>query len=994
MIELKIFDEERNWVYRLGDRGKISVGRAPTNDIQIRETRSSRIHCQIETVPGGYKLVDLESRNGTRVNDDVVNSRVLNPGDRIQIGSTVIQFGAASVPEAVTSPAPAVSEPHPVPSPAMDDDSESEERPVQTVRIDKRPSHRAIVPPRKSTVPWEILVIGGGVLLALVVGTLIYNAVQASSERTQLLKSAESSWAMVEREMDLPPRIARMKEAIDKFEKVDNLFPDSAEGAKARARIKEIKPRYAGLKKWAERYKAVVQSRKLAGDLPTMDQLIGWEETLRKIEDDCPFGSLSAQAGLERQTLGREVSEAAKRLIDEQRKEMEIILAGENYTGALMRWELFRENYSRYPDLVKDVESEIAQVKEKVETSFKVLSSRVDRLIDENRLTEAKALLERSREKYVGTDVAAKVAMKAQVITLVSRGSKKDRGQAEQVVKAREKIYLSAAEAEKHARRREFDKAITVYRDILADSSEPEVQEEFSRRVKELTAIRDLFTDFIARASGSLKGTEWNMGKGAVVKIKGADRDRVYFSLANSQGSTSQPWRGFRPEGLIRLFMLTATTGEGRFTLATFAYRNNLMDEGEKLLAEALAKDSGLQDRIDATLSRVRGEPVPDGGYVLYKSRWYSRTDRDRAVEDDKIASLVQVILQKPLPQAAGAMGTLSTMKRGRQPMLKALYEKREILKKKMAKDLRFDNAVLVQLKRQIDEARAEALDFIEDVARYPDKKKMEAEGRSGEYWKIQKEEVDTRVKAVRDIWVNPYSAAVKMNPAARSIEKDLRKVNEWIAREDKKFDPKKADEVDTSYIASLASSKLNIKTFSTDKKEQKLIAYNIAVMEWNKGSKEATQVEIEQVRVTNEYRWMLGRRCVKIEDMLVRAARGHSKYMTDSGKFAHVIPGEPEGATPRERCKYHGYTAGSTSENISYNQTDPTGTFVAWYNSSGHHRNMINRNWAVLGAGLSGPNWTQNFGSSDSTKGTRNSPGGGGWGGTDWRGGRAKRKK
>ncbi|MCU0722298.1 MAG: CAP domain-containing protein [Planctomycetes bacterium] len=134
----------------------------------------------------------------------------------------------------------------------------------------------------------------------------------------------------------------------------------------------------------------------------------------------------------------------------------------------------------------------------------------------------------------------------------------------------------------------------------------------------------------------------------------------------------------------------------------------------------------------------------------------------------------------------------------------------------------------------------------------------------------------------------------------------------------------------------------------------------------------------------------MLGRRAVKIEDCLLKAARGHSAYMTKTGKFAHVIEGEPEGATPGERCKTAGYPGSNVSENISFNCTDPMGTFVAWYNSSGHHRNMINRNWTVLGAGFSGPHWTQNFGAQDTVK---DSPSGGGWPGTDWRGGRSKRK-
>ncbi len=68
------------------------VGRDHDNRIVLQDKQSSRRHCQIERTGHGFKLVDLESRNGTRVNDRTVNQAVLRPGDRVQVGSTVILF--------------------------------------------------------------------------------------------------------------------------------------------------------------------------------------------------------------------------------------------------------------------------------------------------------------------------------------------------------------------------------------------------------------------------------------------------------------------------------------------------------------------------------------------------------------------------------------------------------------------------------------------------------------------------------------------------------------------------------------------------------------------------------------------------------------------------------------------------------------------------------------------------------------------------------------
>ncbi len=68
------------------------IGRSPNNLIQIRDLKSSREHCQIERTEKGFKLVDLESQNGTLVNGTPVNQHYLRPGDRIEIGDTAIVF--------------------------------------------------------------------------------------------------------------------------------------------------------------------------------------------------------------------------------------------------------------------------------------------------------------------------------------------------------------------------------------------------------------------------------------------------------------------------------------------------------------------------------------------------------------------------------------------------------------------------------------------------------------------------------------------------------------------------------------------------------------------------------------------------------------------------------------------------------------------------------------------------------------------------------------
>jgi hypothetical protein len=97
-----------------------SIGRSSENKIALDDKQCSRRHCQVERTDQGYKLVDLESRNGTRVNDRQVNQALLRPGDRIQVGRHVLTFEDPDFREPAPSPAaPAAAVPAPAPAPPV-----------------------------------------------------------------------------------------------------------------------------------------------------------------------------------------------------------------------------------------------------------------------------------------------------------------------------------------------------------------------------------------------------------------------------------------------------------------------------------------------------------------------------------------------------------------------------------------------------------------------------------------------------------------------------------------------------------------------------------------------------------------------------------------------------------------------------------------------------------------------------------------------------------
>jgi hypothetical protein len=85
--------EERRTV-RLGSVA--TIGRLPECEVSIADPGASRRHAQIREQAGVYTLTDLGSTNGTRLNGQTVQSRELADGDRITIGTTVLEFRKGS----------------------------------------------------------------------------------------------------------------------------------------------------------------------------------------------------------------------------------------------------------------------------------------------------------------------------------------------------------------------------------------------------------------------------------------------------------------------------------------------------------------------------------------------------------------------------------------------------------------------------------------------------------------------------------------------------------------------------------------------------------------------------------------------------------------------------------------------------------------------------------------------------------------------------------
>lgn len=84
------------------DRGRVydnlptpvTIGREEGNSLQLNDERVSRFHVKIQEDQDKIVITDLESTNGTKVNGEDVQLRILRYGDVVNVGRTVLLFGS------------------------------------------------------------------------------------------------------------------------------------------------------------------------------------------------------------------------------------------------------------------------------------------------------------------------------------------------------------------------------------------------------------------------------------------------------------------------------------------------------------------------------------------------------------------------------------------------------------------------------------------------------------------------------------------------------------------------------------------------------------------------------------------------------------------------------------------------------------------------------------------------------------------------------------
>jgi pSer/pThr/pTyr-binding forkhead associated (FHA) protein len=81
---------------RLPDEGELLIGRDESCQIRLASSEVSRHHCVLKPTPDGILARDLDSRNGTYLNETLMEDEtLLKPGDILRIGPIMLQVPGA-----------------------------------------------------------------------------------------------------------------------------------------------------------------------------------------------------------------------------------------------------------------------------------------------------------------------------------------------------------------------------------------------------------------------------------------------------------------------------------------------------------------------------------------------------------------------------------------------------------------------------------------------------------------------------------------------------------------------------------------------------------------------------------------------------------------------------------------------------------------------------------------------------------------------------------
>lgn len=505
---------------------------------------------------------------------------------------------------------------------------------------------------------------------------------------------------------------------------------------------------------------------------------------------------------------------------------------------------------------------------------------------------------------------------------------------------------------------------------VEADSLKARVK----RLSEDLAAYESLLTQSLPRAveARALPLFELKQAPNLKARLVSLDAKQWIFRL-NVGGNIELSRKEFHRPDHFRVLASIKQDPRGRMAAAWLA-----LLEGHEDLAHSMFRDLWLEDKsLRGAVSERLGDfiAVGEGGYDFENGRFVGAAGgpgRDPMIEPGQRPIIKPGTTPKETKVAdpASLRDLLAATRTGSDARFEELWgasrsqmagwssqDKKSLtkaLKSRALKTLKAIDKKLtrlsrkrpnVRLKKQLDGYREQALAGIFDKSIYPEAN----HGRAGQ------PEIDRRVARVREIWDEAWTAFAGHSEleAMKQQWRSLRRKFQDLGQS-----PPPAFE---AWLERYADS-VGVRGMSGSLAESQRHETNRRIRAFNKNLKGIPDDTRQQVRVLNDYRVMLGLRCLALNTALTQAALKHSQWMLETGKFSHEsdLPGRRR---PGDRTRAEKYGSRFVGENINTGAGSPRAAHQSWYNSSGHHRNMISRSYYEVGVGRAGRFWTQVLG-------------------------------
>ena len=448
-------------------------------------------------------------------------------------------------------------------------------------------------------------------------------------------------------------------------------------------------------------------------------------------------------------------------------------------------------------------------------------------------------------------------------------------------------------------------------------------------------------------------------------RTTGATDDGVAFDVGGE--AVQIPWSALRNEAVTHLIAKAKFEAEAKVDAGAYLLALGLEHDAHKLLRSAELESRAVKPLVDWALGDAYGFEPNGKGFVWQAEKYVAVADLEkkdvlRAVDDlvpELNASNAETRLAAYAKLEAYGEVAKSAYHRG------LVAAKTEWIKAFSASNLGKKLAEMDGLLTEVEAAREACLVLIFDKEKYPYPYQGQGPDVLATYTETQ-HEIDKRTAVLRKLWDSKLALPKGDDYAdarARLIE-----INSRLAKLGLGYGPATVDGV---LHLPAGAAPITIRTFARSADERARIDESY---EWIKLNDLDVQIaskgELDEIRITNEYRLMMGRHAIRIHPCLVKAARGHCQDMSRLGFFSHTNDKEPEKRTPWDRMKLAGFKGNGASENIAVSG-GPSSAHSAWLHSSGHHRNILEPGWRVFGVGNDGRNWCQNFAASSEDEAT-----------------------